>query len=777
MDNMSYRMLPNIPTIFIFILSLICMFSLYPSIALDPKITLPRSDSSEEPELHSSGVSAVTNNTNLQTYIVHVKLPYDKPNSLPFHELESLYCSFLPPTIPYSQRQTRMVHCYRHVITGFAARLSLEEVKSMAKKEGILSATPEKFFSLHTTHSPTFMGLQQNTGLWRDANYGRGMIIGVLDSGVTPNHPSFSDTGVPTPPTRWRGRCDLPSTACNNKLIGARTAFAGDTPEDTNGHGTHVASIAAGNFVNGANVFAQASGTASGIAPLAHLAIYKVCQQTATGFSCPENAMLAGIDLAIDDGVDVLSISAGFRPSPFYSDPIAVGAFAAIQRGIFVSCAIGNSGPTRASLSNQAPWLLSVGASSINRNIRATAVLGNGVQINGESLLQYGNFPPTLLPLVYLGGSTGIQEAAWCYRQWFTNINVRGMVVLCDDGGTIGLVEKGQNVRDAGGLAMILVNQQINGDTIPAEDAHVLPATHVGYRDGTTIKTYISSTPSPQATILFRGTVYGVDYAPEVASFSSRGPNTISPGILKPDIIGPGSNILAAWPFSVDGTTTRATFNILSGTSMACPHLSGTAALLKTLHPSWSPAAIKSAIMTTASVLNGNGIPITDQNRLEANWFDLGAGHVDPSSANNPGLVYDIQPDDYIPYLCGLGYTNQQVSIILHRTVSCSSAIPEAQLNYPTFSITLPSGSQTYTRTVTNVGDATSTYNVIVNLPSSVSAVVTPSRLDFTRVNQQLTYSVTFTRLTSTGPALVRGYLTWTSSRHVVRSQISVTLT
>ncbi|KAM7494161.1 hypothetical protein LguiB_028770 [Lonicera macranthoides] len=183
--------------------------------------------------------------------------------------------------------------------------------------------------------------------------------------------------------------------------------------------------------------------------------------------------------------------------------------------------------------------------------------------------------------------------------------------------------------------------------------------------------------------------------------------------------------------------------------------------------------------MITASLLNANGIPITDQNKQEANWYNLGAGHVNISGANDPGLVYDIQPNDYIPYLCGLGYTNQQVSIILHHTVRCSSGsiIHKAQLNHPTFSITFTSGCQTYTKTVTNVGDTISTYNVRVNLPSSINVVVTPRRLDFTRVDKKMTYSVTFSRLRSTGPLLVRGYLTWTSTRHVVRSQISIILT
>ncbi|KAM7491306.1 hypothetical protein LguiA_034227 [Lonicera macranthoides] len=740
-------------SVFIFI----CMFGLYPSIALETK------DSSH---------IGVNNKTHLQTYIVHVTLPHTKANSLRQQELESWYYSFLPPTIARSHHRTRMLHCYHKAITGFAARLSPEEVKSMAKKDGFVSASPEKVLFLHTTRSPTFLGLQQNAGLWKDSNYGTGIIIGVLDTGITPNHPSFSDHGLPPPPGRWKGKCDLNGTACNNKLIGARNFIDGDTPVDKNGHGTHTASTVAGNCVTGANVSGQAIGTASGIAPLAHLASYKVCSQR----TCSESNILAGIDTAIADGVDVLSISLGAGSSPFHATNLAIGTLAAIQRGIFVSCSAGNRGPTSATLSNEAPWVLTVGASTIDRNIRATAVLGNKVELNGESLFQPKNFPQTLLPLVY-PGRTGNIYSAQCYRGFFNNVSVAGKVVLCDDGGNTRRVQKGENVRDAGGAAMILVNEEINGDSIPAEAIHVLPTTHVSYKDGTTIKNYINSTPKPQATIVFKGTIVGVNYAPEVASFSSRGPNKASPGILKPDIIGPGRNILAAWPFSVDGTTTRATFNIISGTSMACPHLSGIAALLKRRHPNWSPAAIKSAIMTTANVSNVDGNPIADETKKTANWYALGAGHVIPSRAYDPGLVYDIQPNDYIPYLCGLGYTNQQVSKIIRHAVSCSnvSKIPEAQLNYPSFSLKLTSGSQTYTRTVTNVGPANSSYTVRVYVASQVNVVVVPNRLEFTKVNQQLKYRVTFSQSVKK-PLISHGYLTWTSARHVVRSQITIRL-
>ncbi|XP_059664070.1 subtilisin-like protease [Cornus florida] len=748
MANKRSELLPNM--VFIVTLTLICIFNFYPTMA-------------NEAGYFSSEENDANEQSNLETYIVHLKLPEGVDFSRS-EDLESWYQSFLPASS--NEPSSRMVHTYRNVIIGFAARLSPEEVKAMEKKDGFVSAWPQKVLPLHTTHSPNFLGLHQNLGFWNDSNYGKGVIIGVLDTGITPNHPSFSDKGMAPPPPKWKGRCET-GISCNNKLIGARNFLNRTTPEpprDNDGHGTHTTSTAAGNIVEGANLFGQDNGTAVGMAPLAHLAIYKVC----TGFGCPDGAILAAMDTAVEDGVDVLSLSLGGESLPFYSDNIALGAFGAMKKGIFVSCAAGNSGPFNASLSNEAPWILTVGASTIDRSIMATAVLGNNETFDGESLLQPSNFTSELLPLVY----PSINGTASCSPLALNNTDVTGKIVLCERGSD-------QTVKDAGGAAMIVMNDQMIGySTFPAK--FVLPATYVSYDAGMKIKAYINSSANPTATILFKGTVIGVKSAPMVVYFSSRGPSLASPGILKPDIIGPGVSILAAWPYSVDNTNTTSTFNIISGTSMACPHLTGIAALLKSAHPDWSPAAIKSAIMTTADHYNLDNKPIVDERMLPADVFATGAGHVNPSKATDPGLVYDLKPDDYIPYLCGLGYTDKQVGIILQRTVNCSDepSIPEAQLNYPSFSVVLGSNANTYTRTVTNVGEANSFYTVDIVSPPGVYVTVNPTKLEFTEVNQQMTYSVTFTRSTVRGdtPKIVQPFLQWVSATRVVRSPMTVKL-
>lgn len=704
----------------------------------------------------------------LETYIVHVEAQSD--------DLDTWYNSFLPTNVaPSTGDQPRILHRYHNVFPGFAAKLSAEEVEAMRQKNGFVSARPERVLSLHTTHSPNFLGLNQNVGFWKGSNYGKGVIIGLLDTGISADHPSFSDEGVPAPPAKWKGKCEFSSRACNNKLIGARyfNVNGDGTPSDEDGHGTHTAGTAGGNFVEGASIFGNANGTAIGIAPLAHVAMYKVCGTS----GCAESDIIAGMDAAIDDGVDVLSLSLGGASSPFYNDNIALGAYRATEKGILVSCSAGNSGPYYQSLSNEAPWILTVGASTIDRKIRATVVLGNGEELDGESAFQPQDFSPaTKLQLVFPGGNN--TQFSFCRAGELNSADVDGKIVLCDIGGSIPRVAKGEAVKSAGGAAMILLNQEPQAYTTSAE-AHVLPASQISYADALKIKAYLSTASNPTATILFEGTVIGDDRAPVVASFSSRGPSSASPGILKPDIIGPGVNILAAWHLSVENeTNTKSNFNMISGTSMSCPHLSGVAALLKSSHPDWSPAAIKSAIMTTADQVNLGGNPIDDERLLAADIFATGSGHVNPSKANDPGLIYDIQPDDYIPYLCGLNYTDQQVGIIVQRRVDCSreSSISEAQLNYPSFSIKLGSSSQTYTRTVTNVGESnSSSYDVEIVSPAGVTVNVKPAKLSFSQLGQKLSYNVTFTRSATGGKNdLAQGFIKWNSAKYSVSSPIAV---
>nr|GEX53788.1 peptidase S8/S53 domain-containing protein [Tanacetum cinerariifolium] len=235
--------------------------------------------------------------------------------------------------------------------------MSNEQAKVMENLDGFLFVSPEKSYELHTTHSPRFLGLHQNKGVWEDSHNGKGIIIALLDREITPGQPSFDDKGISPPPLRWKGKCEV--FGCNNKLIGIRNFVTGDSAIDKEGHGTHTSSTAAGNYVNNASVFEQANGTTSGMVPLAHLAMYKVCAT----FGCLASDILAGMDTAIEDGADVISLSLGGPPVTFYNDPIAIGAFTAIKSGIFMSCLAGNFRTHNKTLSNvtgKVQWVTTV---------------------------------------------------------------------------------------------------------------------------------------------------------------------------------------------------------------------------------------------------------------------------------------------------------------------------------------------------------------------------------------------------------------------------------
>ncbi|CAL1375523.1 unnamed protein product [Linum trigynum] len=706
--------------------------------------------------------------TGLQTYIVFL----DKPEGLTLptegsnsnhDDLHSWYTTFLPETT-LTTNEERIVHSYRNVVTGFAAKLTPQEARAMEDKAGFVSARVQRSLSLLTTRTPEFLGLQQSLGAWNLPNSGEGVIIGSSTRGST-TITLLSPTKACLPRLPNGGRCEFNGKQiCNNKLIGVRSFLTNTTPsEDVDFyHGSHTAGEAAGSPVQGANVFGQANGTAMGIAPKDHLAMYKICLKD----ECYESELLAVMDAAIEDGVDVLSLSLGDGSNPFYDNTISLGAFRAFQRGIFVSCSAGNEGPSKSSVVNDAPWILTVGASTIDREIRATVLLGNNVELHGQSAYQPKDLNSRQLPIID-PAATGINASAtFCGAGSLNNIDVKGKIVLCQIGGEVRTIEKGQEVKDNGGAAMILINDLASGYTTLA-GAHVLPASHINYQHGLAVKGYLTSTQLPTASISFGGTLIGKSNAPQVAFFSSRGPSPQSPGILKPDIIGPGVNILAAWGASVDNATNS--FNVVSGTSMSCPHLSGVAALIKSAHPDWSPAAIKSAILTTAYTINRGGSSISTEQNVSATVFDLGSGHVNPPTAMNPGLVYDLHPDDFVPYLCGLGYDDKAVRLIVQRKVNCSMvpSISEAQLNYPTFSISLHSGDQkTYTRTITNVGLPNSTYTYKALSPEGVDVKVMPKEIKFRKLKEKASFSVKFTRF---GNAMGRssvseGHLVWSSN-------------
>lgn len=678
---------------------------------------------------------------------------------------------------------SRHLYSYNKATNGFAARLSEKELKALERNPLFVRAIPADVpYKLLTTHTPEFLQLRGTNGLWeKTKNKGEGIIVGILDTGISPGHPSFDDTGMGPIPTKWKGHCDFNRTVCNKKLIGAKSFLKAGLDElkhippfDTDEHGTHTASTAVGAPVKDVSMLGTAMGETSGVAPRAHLAVYRVC--TAAGCASPD--IVKGIEEAVNDGCDVISLSlGGGGAQPFYEDAVALGAFYAIFKGVFVSTAGGNEGPGSSTLTNIAPWLLTVAAGTTDRQIRSTVKLGSALELNGESMYQPKNWTSKMLPLVYFEGKGSHANASKCMNDTLDSKQVRGKIVLCDRG-INGRVEKGQNVLKAGGAGMILANQEPDAFSTSA-DLHVIPASHVSYTDGMKIKAYIHKTKQPVATFLFKGVSFHAPFSPSVGSFSSRGPSLVSPLILKPDIMGPGVSILAAVPpkFS-PRTKTEVLFNFLSGTSMATPHLSGVAALIRKEHPNWSPAAIKSAMMTTADVTSMDGKPIVDETGHPADIFSMGAGHVDPHKAMDPGLVYDLTPEDYINYLCGLGYNDTDVNAVIFPAppVKCAKLKPvsEDNLNVPSIGVSLhDKNTKTISRTVTNVGQAKDSYKAMITMPKGASMKVEPSVLDFNSLNEKKTFTITFQR-SGRGPVVPMGELKWVSSKYVVRSPIAI---
>lgn len=547
-------------------------------------------------------------------------------------------------------------------------------------------------------------------------------------------------------------------------------------------------------YVFPASTLGYAHGVAAGMAPKARLAAYKVCWSA----GCYDSDILAAFDAAVRDGVDVVSLSVGGVVVPYYLDAIAIGAFGAADAGVFVSASAGNGGPGGLTVTNVAPWVTTVGAGTLDRDFPANVKLGNGKIIPGMSV--YGGpglAPGRLYPLIYAGneGSDGYSSSL-CLEGSLDPNFVKNKIVLCDRG-INSRAAKGEVVKKAGGIGMILANGVFDGEGLVA-DCHIIPATAVGASSGDEIRKYITSASKskspPTATIEFQGTRLHVRPAPVVASFSARGPNPETPEILKPDIIAPGLNILAAWPDRVGPSglpsdKRQTEFNILSGTSMACPHVSGLAALLKAAHPEWSPAAIRSALMTTAYTVDNRGGTIGDESTGNSSTvMDFGAGHVHPQKAMDPGLVYDMNSYDYVDFLCNSNYTTKNIQAITRKNADCRGAKKAGHignLNYPSLTAVFQQYgrrkmSTHFIRTATNVGDANTVYQVAVKPPSGTLVTVEPEKLVFRRVGQRLSFLVRVeavaVKLSPGSSSTKSGSIIWSDGKHVVTSPLVITM-
>ncbi|KAK9112745.1 hypothetical protein Scep_020264 [Stephania cephalantha] len=719
-----------------------------------------------------------------KTYIVHM----DKsmmPKAFATHGhwyssvINSLRTYGLPRSSVAPMSRPSLLYTYDNAIHGFSAVLSLQQLHNLKNMKGYVSSYPEKLGKFDTTHTIEFLSLNPNSGLWPASQFGKGVIVGMIDSGVWPESQSYNDNGMPEIPARWKGTCqtgpDFNSSLCNRKLIGAQFFSKGakaasnsiddyNSPRDEEGHGTHTSTTVAGNYVENVSFFGYASGTARGVAPRAMLAMYKV-----SGYS---SDILAGMDQAIADGVDVISISMGIDGVPPYEDPVAIAAFAAMEKGVLVSASAGNEGPSFMTLHNGIPWMLTTAAGTIDRQFSAILTLGNGNYVYGWSLFPLNAWMVDL-PIVYNETLSPCNSSELLSK-------ATGQLVVCQTDTGRSLASQIHTISQTQVAGAIF----LSNDTTYAEIGDLpIPGVVLNFADAPLLINYLKSAKDPSASIKFQQTLLGTNPAPAVAFYSSRGPSPTYPSILKPDVLAPGSKVLAAW--MGNAATARygnlylsSDYNVVSGTSMACPHSSGVAALLKGAHPDWSPAAIRSAMMTTANLLDNTLSPIKDNGLYleQASPLAMGAGHIDPNKALDPGLVYDVGAQDYVNHLCLMNYTSKQIAAITRSSnYSCTSP---ADLNYPSFMIfsdkaNSSSTSIEFKRTVTNVGDGAATYKVMWTVSNGLSVKVTPDTLVFHDKNEKLSFTVSVETDKMKGQ-FSYGTLVWEDdgAKHSVRSPI-----
>ncbi|GAA3449585.1 S8 family serine peptidase [Dactylosporangium matsuzakiense] len=678
----------------------------------------------------------------------------------------------------------RTVRNYDTVFNGFAAALTAAQRAKVVRTPGVARIWKNERHTADTISTPAFLGLAGADGVWAKqfgdpTRAGEGMIIADIDTGFWPENPSLAGLPEPRPDqavidAKWKGTCvagtgtPQQQVTCNNKVIGARfydsSGFGGwsgefRSPRDYDGHGTHTATTAAGDYDVPATINGKPVGSVSGMAPGARIAVYKALWRQEDGEGSGGTVdLLAAIDDAVADGADVINYSVS-GSTRLVVDPVSLAFYNAAAAGVFIAASAGNEGPDASTVAHNAPWVTTVAASSHDRGAIKSVTLGNGRTYQG---IGQGDAVPDA-PLVD-SVNAGLAGAAadrveLCYPGALDPAKVKGRIVLCKRG-VNPRTDKSIAVRDAGGVGMVLYNPSENSLNA---DYHVIPTVHVDEVTGAAIKEYVRGA-NPHAAL--SATTTTVARAPAVAAFSSSGPADAGDGdLIKPDLTAPGVDIVAGVsPAGHHGNM----WDGESGTSMSSPHIAGIAALLLARHPQWSPAALKSAMMTTAGNVDNTGGAI-QRGAHPANPFDDGSGQVRPARAFDPGLVYDSGAADWTRYACGIDQMQ-----LASDWCPVVGAIDPSDLNYPSIGIGSLPGDQTVTRTVTNVTDLPSVYVATVTPPPGTAVEVSPPTMTVP-AGGSATFKVTVKRTDATYRQYTFGALTWTDLRgHAVRSPIAV---
>nr|KYP39984.1 Subtilisin-like protease [Cajanus cajan] len=708
-----------------------------------------------------------------------------------------------------------IMYSYNKHINGFAAMLEEEEASEIAQNPNVVSVFLSKEHKLFTTRSWDFLGLEKNgiipaNSAWRKARFGANTIIANIDTGVWPEHPSFSDKGYGPIPSKWRGKgvCEIDGYngtntnkyLCNRKLIGARVFYKNyevqvekvergqRSARDYIGHGSHTLSTAGGNFVRGAHVEGNGRGTAKGGSPRARVVAYKACWQKFDAGGCQDADLLQAFDHAIHDGVDIISVSLGSAqpyPEALFTNGVSIGSFHAVARNILVVCSAGNQGPASMSVTNVAPWAFTVAASTMDRDFLSNISFSNNQSIAGASvnrgLLPFSpsnKFYATINSVTAKLPHASDDDARLCKPGTLDPKKVKGKLLVCLRGDKLSSAKETAEGKRAGAVSVLVANDKDSGHLILPQD-NIIHSVSITGTKTLYIKTYLCR--EMFAYVGDAKTYIGVKPAPIIAGFSSRGPSAVQPLILKPDITAPGVSVIAAFsqaagPSNLESDTRRVLFNLQQGTSMSCPHVAGIAALVKTYHPDWTPAAIKSAIMTTATILDNTNRRIRNAFDKEATPFEYGAGHVRPDLAMHPGLVYDLNTKDYLNFLCASNYDQDLLKYFSSSNVpyTCPKSYRIQDFNYPSITVHHP-GSRpvVVTRTVTNVGPP-STYVVNTHWPKGIKVFVQPSSLTFKKTGEKKKFQVILKPMGVAAGHPLFGNLSWTDGNHTVTSPIVV---
>jgi len=734
------------------------------------------------------------------------------------------YNAYTPAMLAYTQalenkqRQVassiasiEILHSFKHAYNGFTAKLNAKQKQQLEAHPDVLGIWEDRLEIINTANTPEFLGLTGSGGQHTMGIKGEGVIIGIIDTGIWPENPSFADDGSYSNASElgWQGACDTGTDeafTCNNKLIGARyfgDSFSSqyeiqyalgefDSPRDADGHGSHTASTAGGNAGVAAILSGVSAGTVSGMAPRARIAAYKACWNS--DYKNPEGGdeagcfygdTMAAIDAAVTDGVDVINYSIGGSKTDL-TIPSTAAMLNAAAAGVFVSVSAGNSGPDKETVGTPAPWVTSVAASSYNGT---STIIGKALDITTGSLAGTSimSVPAGFSPAA--NGLTGVIAVAEpveaCNDTPLTNgADLAGKVALIARG-SCAFTEKFINAQNAGAIGVIVYTTQgTSAFSMGGTDPNVVtPGSMVSFDDGQAL--VASSLVESTAVTFTNNAASGeaVEVGNTIASFSSRGPNLNTYDIIKPDITAPGVKILAATTSAPMFGSQGETFKYLQGTSMSSPHIAGLAALFKESNSSWTPAQIKSAMMTTARQ------DLTKEDgTTQADPYDFGSGHVAPVSALDPGLLFDTNLADYLAFLCG----QDKETFVSGYGTTCTElttagfSTDASQLNLPSIAIAELVEAETIFRTVSNATATDSSYTATIEAPAGFEVNVQTfdvngdetesSTLDVVAQGGKASFALTFSKTDTTEVEVWKfGAITWTDNAgHSVRLPLAI---